>query len=481
MRCGVVSLLVLLCGCAAITGQERQPVSPESSGGRTVPFYGLYCWASDFEHPQYLLLIKETGFRLISTRLAPDEEKGMLVAARNGIQMAGYLSPNRWVATMDTEGYRKEVREAVRRYGPDGTLWKEHPEVPAMPVIYWVIDGEPGTELKPPGEMMPDEAYAAFLKVAWEEIKAYRKECKIVAMSPIGTPGSLPGPEYVDRSRKVMGAYAFIRGVHDRGGFAHYDCIDLHPFSFPMPPDTAGLASMIQWVKEECRKRGGERPIWFTEIGFPMAYGPANPFLLTQDQAADYTARALLISARHAVQCLTLTYVNDQYSPRTGFYLYKAYGLFKDGKMRPAAQIVQLMCRLMPDPQLLEVISDGANIGDAAKRWSDRPYADSPFYCYRFKGAGTSEVYVLWTEGRPFRYDLKVNRDKVVLYNRELLGGVVYSKANGSLTADGVMRIPVTGTPMFISTEVSPEQEKATDTYLKPEHYRNWRPIAGNR
>jgi hypothetical protein len=470
--------------------QESQPatakatlVTRNAQDERIVPFYGLYCWASDFESPRYLDLVKQTGFRLISTAVNAEQEPGMLVAARNGVQMAGYFSPNRWARTMDTDGYRQAVREAVRRYGPGGSLWKEHPDVPATGIVYWVIDGEPGTEIKPEGDMMPDEAYVACLKVAWEEIKAYNKDCKIVAMAPIGcVDGALPGPNYVDKSRKIMGGQAFIRAVHERGGFAWYDCIDLHPFSFPQPPDTAGLAKTLRWVKDECRKYGKEKPIWFTEIGFPMAYGPANPFHVTQDQAADYTARALALSARYDVQCLTLTYVNDQMSPRReqGYYLYKAYGFYKNGKMRLAAKITRLMAGLMPDPVLLEIVSDGENVGQAAARWSDRPYDDSPFYCYKFRGRNNSEVTVLWTEGRTFRYNLKVPNDKMTLYNRELLGGIVYSKAGGSINAGGEMRVPVTGTPLFVSTEVSPEQEQATENYLRPAKIGDWKAIEGS-
>jgi len=41
------------------------------------------------------------------------------------------------------------------------------------------------------------------------------------------------------------------------------------------------------------------------------------------------------------------------------------------------------------------------------------------------------------------------------------------------------MRVPVTGTPMFISTAVSPEQEAATRNYLSPTDYRQWKPIEG--
>jgi hypothetical protein len=346
-----------------------------------------------------------------------------------------------------------------------------------MPIKYWIIWGEPGTGLKPPGDMMPDEAYAALLKVAYEEIKARDRNLVVVAMNPIGTFGSLPSPDYVSKERKIMGAFAFIRGVHEHGGFAHYDCIDIHPFSFPMPSETAGLAKMISWLKEEMRRYGKEKPIWFTEIGFATSYGPANPFHVTKDQVADYMVRCLALSARHGVQSLNITYVFDQISGRTG--IYKGYGYFKNGKMRPAAVATKLMMDLMPEPELLDVMSDGENVGDKAWRSSDRPYLDSPFYCYKFRGRNNSEVFVIWTEGRPFRYHLRVPGDKLVLYNREALGGLVYSKDSGSINADGEMRIPVSGVPLFISTEVTPEQEAATFHYLKPPESGQWRPIRG--
>ena len=106
-------------------------------------------------------------------------------------------------------------------------------------------------------------------------------------------------------------------------------------------------------------------------------------------------------------------------------------------------------------------------------------YLDSPFYCYRFKGVGDDEVIVTWTEGRPFKYSLKVKSDKVALYNREPLGGIVYSKANGSISEQGEIVLPITGTPLFISNHATPEQEKKTVDYLRPARVGDWKPIEG--
>jgi len=480
----LIATMLIVCACTAQKTQQKvsdqQLGIRKANGQREVPFYAFYCWASDLdEKPVRFKLLADTGIKMIASPLRKEQEPGILQCATRGVKVAGILGFNGFGRTMDLDGFRKYVHAAVRRYGPEGSLWNENPKVPAMPVKYWIIWGEPGTALKPPGDIMPDEAYAKGLKVAHEEIKGYDPKARIVAMSPIGSFGSLPSVNYVDPKRKVMGAYAFIRGVHAHGGFPYYDCIDIHPFSQRLPSDTAGLAAMLKWLKEECRKYGKEKPIWLTEIGFALSYGPPKPFNCTKDQAADYMVRCLALCARHNVQSLTLTYPIDQHSPRKGYYLYKGYGFYIGDKMRPIAVATKLMADLIPDPLLLEVISDGQNISPNPPKSSDRPYLDSPFYCYKFRGRNDSQVYVLWTEGRPFHYRLKVPGDKVALYHREYLGGVVYSKANGSITEAGEIKIPVSGLPLFVSTEVTPEQEKATKQYLGPTNYREWKPIRG--
>jgi len=92
---------------------------------------------------------------------------------------------------------------------------------------------------------------------------------------------------------------------------------------------------------------------------------------------------------------------------------------------------------------------------------------------------GDNEVLVAWTDGRPFKYTFDVKADRVAFYNREMLGGIVYSKANGSLNANGEVVLPVTGVPFFLSRRVTPEQEQATVDYLRPVHIRDWKPIRG--
>lgn len=481
----MVAVLALASAAATAAGPApaTQPAGPDKGA---VPFYGLYAWCSDIGENKWLMgRIKEVGFTFISSALGDNKqtEEGMLLCAKNGVQVAGIVGPNRYAPKMDLDGWRAELKKQVERYGPGGSFWKDHPDVAANPILYWCFTSEPGTEMKPPGEMMPDEAYFKFMQAGWEVVKGYNKDLVVVAMSPIGGFASVPSMDYVGKERKIMGPRAFTEGVHKRGGAKYYDVYDLHAFTFPMPPDTGGTAALIDWLDKETAKYGPAKPIWFLDWGFATAYGLQSPLHTTKDQSADYAVRGMMLAAAHGVQTITYTYWGDQFSSagQKSGYRYKGYGIFgPGGKMRVQAKALKLMIDLIPDrPRLLAKISDGNNPQPAPARSSDRPYADSPFYCYRFQGQGADEVIVAWTEGRPFRFPIKVKGDKVTLYNRELLGGVVYSKENGSINDKGEIVVPITGTPLFVSTLVSPEQEKATVQYLRPENYRDWKPIQG--
>ncbi len=439
---------------------------------KEAPLYGLYTWGNELN--KNLELIKDTGFRIICMPLdESDTEKGYKCAVKNNIEVAGMLVCNGFVnKNMDLKGWRELVNKSLRRFGPNGSFWAENKDLPPRPVRFYIIGGEPGTELKPPGEMMPDEAYYLMLKAASEEIRGYDKAAKIVAMSPIGAFSGALSRDTVNTKQKIMGPYAFIRGVHKYGGAALYDCIDVHPFTHPMPPDVGGVQEIFKWLKEETKKNGGEKPIWCTEMGFPLSYGMANPFFFTKDQAADNFVRFLALCARHGVQTVTLTYPEDQYSVSGR---YKGYGIYSlNGKMRVAAKAIKLMTDLLPDPELLSVISDGQTPNPEPVKCSYEPYKDSPYFCYKFKGRNNSEVIIAWTSGKPFSYEIEGLKEKnVVLYNRELLGGVVCA------VKDNKIKIPISNVPIFISNEVTDQLIKNTENYLKVGKDIKWAPIYG--
>lgn len=58
------------------------------------------------------------------------------------------------------------LRLAVRRYGPDGVLWQQHPEVIPVPIRTWQVWNEPDHELYMPHTQNWPARYVELLKAA---------------------------------------------------------------------------------------------------------------------------------------------------------------------------------------------------------------------------------------------------------------------------------------------------------------------------
>ena len=139
-KCIAALIATMLIVCACTAQETQQMVSDQqlgirkANGQRDVPFYAFYCWASDLhEKPGRFKLLADTGIKMIGSPLREEQEPGILQCATRDIQVAGILGFNSYGRTMDLDGFRKYVHAAVRRYGPEGSLWKENPKVPAMP------------------------------------------------------------------------------------------------------------------------------------------------------------------------------------------------------------------------------------------------------------------------------------------------------------------------------------------------------------
>ena len=84
--------------------------------------------------------------------------------------------------------YREKVRAAVERYGPGGSLWKEHQGVRPLPIRYWQIWNEPNIEFLNPGQsgLLRTQVYAKLLKAASEEIRKADPGARNIAFNTAG-------------------------------------------------------------------------------------------------------------------------------------------------------------------------------------------------------------------------------------------------------------------------------------------------------
>jgi hypothetical protein len=148
--------------------------------------------------------------------------------------------------------YTAYLRALVERYGPRGSFWTEHPELPRRPVREWQVWNEPhlnvwwNTDGRSPNAWAPE--YAELLKESYRTIKAS------------------------DR-----GATVVLAGLADYA-WAHLDLLnkskisryfDVASFNF----FTSRPGLVIRGVRyfRRAMARGGERrkPLWLTETTWP--------------------------------------------------------------------------------------------------------------------------------------------------------------------------------------------------------------------
>ena len=156
----------------------------------------------------------------------------------------------------------------VQRYGPAGSFWKDHPDVPKLPITSWQVWNEPNiTAWWAP---KPDAAaYADLLRQTGAAIHKVDAKAEIVAAglptSHLGT----PAPQFLSDVVKVG---------------APFDTAAVHPYA--ATPD-----AVAKRVKEIQKIAGGKR-VWVTEVGWGTG-GKPGPLTVTPERQATYVKETI--------------------------------------------------------------------------------------------------------------------------------------------------------------------------------------------
>jgi hypothetical protein len=150
------------------------------------------------------------------------------------------------------------VREAVERYGVNGTFWEG--KVNPTPIIAWEVWNEPnivGEEPRP----AEAENYGAFVNYSAEEIQA----------ASVARSGAPTNVLFGSVNTQVGEPYeAFIGGAAAAGGLSPYVTgVAIHPYAFI--GGAAGMAAEISGVREylDSLPEGSAKSLWITEVGWP--------------------------------------------------------------------------------------------------------------------------------------------------------------------------------------------------------------------
>lgn len=179
-------------------------------------------------------------------------------AAREGIDLL--VNPVRapgWAAAdpddlfprpADPLAYARFLVRLVERYGPIGTFWAEHPELPYRPVHLWQVWNE------------PDLTYWWTTPWPTTYVRTLRATHTLVKRADPGSTLVLGGLTGV--------SWNHLEEVYRAGGKGLFDVVALHPY-------TKTVDHALEIVRRGravmTRYGDGKLPIWLTEISWPSA------------------------------------------------------------------------------------------------------------------------------------------------------------------------------------------------------------------
>jgi hypothetical protein len=185
----------------------------------------------------------------------------ILDAARRGLNVLPVLqSTPAWAALhpgdfasppRDPADFARLLTALVGRYGANGSLWREHPEVRKQPIRAWQIWNEPNlTHYWNVPRWAP--SYVKLLKAADRALKRADPRATTVL-------AGLP-----NESWKALGQ------IYHAGGRGSFDVVTLHPYT----GKPANVIRIVRIVRNVMRRRGDAKvPLWVTELSWPAAKG----------------------------------------------------------------------------------------------------------------------------------------------------------------------------------------------------------------
>jgi hypothetical protein len=227
-------------------------------------------------------------------------------------------------APSDPHDYADYLTAAIRRYGPRGSLWREHPDVPYRPVRVWQIWNEPQL----PSHWMPQrdwpEQYGRLVRVAYRAVKRADPGATVVL-------AGLANASWLELDR-----------LYRRGRIAgSFDVAAIHHYS-RRPSD---FVELTRRMRQTLVKHGdGRLPIWWTELGVSASAGrldaPGSEHFQTTDRGMasglvkSYRA---LIAHRRKLRVRRIYWYTwaSSYRPLTGVFDFAGVNVFDGVSVQP--------------------------------------------------------------------------------------------------------------------------------------------------
>jgi hypothetical protein len=157
--------------------------------------------------------------------------------------------------------WKEFLRQAVKRYGPQGTYWttqysSQHPGRPPRPIKLWQIWNEPNLKTHFSPRPSP-RRYARLLKLSHRAISDADPGAKVMFA---GMPGY----------SNDINAWGFLERVYRQPGARHaFDVTALHPYA----RNVRQMLGEVKRFRKVMSKHGDRRKgLWITEVGWGSAH-----------------------------------------------------------------------------------------------------------------------------------------------------------------------------------------------------------------
>jgi Glycosyl hydrolase catalytic core len=173
------------------------------------------------------------------------------------------------------EAWSRFVTSLVDRYGEDGTLWAQHPDVTRAPLRVWQIWNEQNSPTFYEPAVDP-AGYQRLLSAASEAIRSRDHGAEVILGGMFGTPP--PGER----------AWKYLRELYSIDGTAdEFDAVAAHPYA----ANEKNIELQVERLHDEIERAGDDAKMWITEVGASSDTGN-NPLELGLDGQAEQLTEA---------------------------------------------------------------------------------------------------------------------------------------------------------------------------------------------
>jgi hypothetical protein len=208
--------------------------------------------------------------------------------------------------------YARYAAVLVRRYGPRGSFWREHPKLPALPIRQWQIWNEPSfRQFWSDKPWAPD--YVKLLKRAYTAIHRADRHAKVVL-------AGLPNQ-----------SWGSLAKIYKAGGRGQFDVAAFHPFT----DKVSGVKTILERGRQVMAENGDRRkPLLVTELSWTAAKGKTHQTYGNEQSASGQASRlaaaySMLAKQRKRLRVQGVYWYTWLSYDRDPFYPFDWAGLLK--------------------------------------------------------------------------------------------------------------------------------------------------------